>query len=212
MKIGVVSEGATEEGRIQLQDELRPIEESLMGALHILVGRIIKREGSSDPEFIAPIRTRRLGKGGLMKDLGKILAAYEEEGIPIVAVVLDRAADNKTIPDIVEAARKAGVGLRVVPGQAIEMFEAWLIADETALGAVLGRDVPTGPDPESRPGDDSDPASAKRWLDQAIGDATRENVFDVKKEIAEKLDLDRLEDRCRHGFGRFRNDLLKAVQ
>jgi hypothetical protein len=210
MKIGVVSEGATEEGRITFQNELRPIQESLTGALHVLVRRILKEKGSADPEFIAPIRTRRHGKGGLMKDLVRILTAFEEQGIPTVAVVLDRAGDNKTIPDIVEAARTAGVSLRVIPGQAVEMFEAWLIADESAVGVVLKRSVPTGPDPESRPGEDSDPASAKRWLDQVIGESARGNVYDVKKTIAETTDMKILEKRCKKGFARFRKDLIRA--
>lgn len=76
-------------------------------------------------------------------------------------------------------------------------FDAWMLADETALSAVLSRQVPREPDPE-RVKDAKRVCTALR--DEAGTDMSLAELYAA---LAERIDLDVLVGRCPLGFEPF---------
>lgn len=212
MRIGVLSEGTTEEGRASLQKPLERIPEAAEGALHVLVRRIAACAGPEPVEFVAPPRTRKRGKGGLLKDLRRILPAFNMVGIDVVVAVLDRAEDNQTLGNLESAVEQAATPVKTVSGEAVQMFEAWLIADVVALREELGlKDLVPGRDPETRPGFDDDPESPKRYLGRLMESTGEKDQIAFKKRLAMRIDIDETARICRKGFDPFRRNLMKIV-
>jgi hypothetical protein len=82
-------------------------------------------------------------------------------------------------------------------GVAIRSFDAWILADDSALSAVLGRTIPRQPDPEEI----KDPKSECTKLRDASGKNI--DLRDMYAEVAAQADLNTIAARCPKGFATF---------
>jgi hypothetical protein len=104
--------------------------------------------------------------------------------------------------------------LAIVPK---EMIESWLLADEKAYPAIpIAPRLPTRP--EELWGDKRDKNSNypynyfMRVLSQSVlSQFELADNSDTYTEIAEKIDIDVLKNRCRESFGQFYTDMLSFI-
>ena len=191
MRIAVVSEGSSDVGMIG--------DAGHRGAVRVLVERRL-----GNPQGVE-FTGRRLpvlhGRGGLKKKVKLGIQAShmrKEDGVVIVV-------DNDCRPPaerrkaLSGAKDEAQVPIPVALGLAVQMMEAWLVADENAVGAVIGdrKSVKKTRDPEKI----TDP---KRVLNDM---ANRRLTGRELEKIAMCLDLDVVVSRCKKGFGRFDKEL-----
>jgi hypothetical protein len=200
MKIRFVGEGASDIGG-----------ERAVGAVPILTRRLIAA-GLGEPPAMehdtAPLPRFHHGKGYAQKARVAIKEAHRE-GLDGIAIVVDRDGERRGAErlKLLRQGRDAAaqeVPLPAVVGVAIETLEAWLLADEPAIGRVLGLEAPPprGPDPESldgRPGTDRHPKSRLAGHLALDASAGRSNQARLEA-IAAETDLAELERRCPRGF------------
>jgi hypothetical protein len=105
---------------------------------------------------------------------------------------LDRAQDDLRFP------------IRRALGVAIRTFDAWMLADERALSALSGCDVPRQRDPEGL----SDPKLVCRKLREG-GECSDVSTSEFYAHLAEHLELSWLEQRCPKGFRPFAERVRK---
>lgn len=106
---------------------------------------------------------------------------------------------------------RAELGIDAAVGVAVEMIEAWLLADEQALRQVTGnKSIPRQPDPETLASRTKDsPSNPKHRLRCLIddGDQLDETYTVVYARIAATANLDVVADLCAQGFKPFREDV-----
>jgi hypothetical protein len=213
IRVVVHAEGSKETGAITLRP--RPgsaLTEDQLGAAHIRVRRSLVADTGA-PEaairLVEPLRlpTGRVARGSSLLDrdsLRKLLAWPVRETRPDLAVLIVDA-DGK--PDrrraLCEWTRDAM--FQPVIGVAVQEFEAWLVADDVAVGTALRSGFPTPAEPESMA-----PGEGKRLLEAAIARLGADSQ-QVRRTVASLADLDRVAKRA-PAFQRFRSDLAAAVQ
>ena len=145
MRVLILGEGPTDLGRIGLDGSLE-----LEGALPTLVRKLL---GGIAPQVPVDIRAQRMSKIRLFKKrigrsghgyankLVALLALKEGREADAVIAVVDRDGErhddriaelNRGRDELRNAKKPCAVGV------AIEMIEAWLLADEKALRSRLG--------------------------------------------------------------------------
>ena len=82
-------------------------------------------------------------------------------------------------------------------GVAIESFDAWILADQKALGIVLGCKIPQQKSPEGM----RDPKARCETLRDRSGKDLA--LRDIYREVMAKADIGRLERDCKKGFAPF---------
>jgi hypothetical protein len=192
MKVLLVSEGASELG----------------GALQTIVERLM----SVDCEFVtekAKNIPRMHGKGGqLFKKAVQCLYEAGKRECDALVFVVDEDGEDDRIEQLERAQQHfndAPSDVRGAVGIAIRAFDAWMLADEKALGIALGQYVPKQRRPETnnRPKQD-----CGALLDRSsIPYGNRPEFY---REVARTADFDVWRNRCPRGFGRFaeRVDLM----
>ncbi len=138
------------------------------------------------------------GKGYFKKAVSWLLEA-RKRGFDALVFVIDRDKDRQRVEQIDQAQAEntvTGAFPRAL-GVAIPTFDAWMLADEQALCAVIGAVVPTQRAPEDNYG-------AKEAC-AAIMKANNCQLSQRKfyEEVANAINLQRLEQRCPQGFGKF---------
>lgn len=200
-RVVLYAEGAAETaGSVtQLPEPLHPLAEDMLGPAHMLVRRCLSPAvPESAITFLAPLRTSR-GRVARGSDLLHVptlrrLLAFPRR--PDLAVVLVDGDEDRSRKATLEAALE-GLAMPRVIGVAPPEFEAWLIADHEAVGAVLGRPVPTPPDPESM---------RRRQAKALLQDWLTDGPAEARISVASRCDLDRIGQRC-PAFATFRADL-----
>lgn len=191
MKVLLVSEGKHEE----------------CGALETFVRRIAMEFESYTWDKVSrnDIHTHR-GKGqGFFKravrwileakkrDYDALVLVIDEDGYPERIVELDQAQSEET----------ATADFPRCLGIAIHSFDAWMLADEKAISAVLGHVVQAqGAPEESR--------HPKEDCAKLLGGRFKQAEFYAS--IAAAVSLEQLETRCPQGFGVFAERLRKLQQ
>lgn len=165
------------------------------GALAILLSRLLEVGGRQCE--ISGARLPRLQTGsGYSRKVDLAIALAHTKGAQAVAVVVDRDrhADRlRLLREGRDAARRkttaphASLAWRTAVGVAVEMLEAWLIADTAALGRV-GHVQGAMPDPESTP-------NPKERLTEFL-DEVGEDVATAYDAIARDANLSEIERRC----------------
>jgi len=185
MRILAVSEGASE----------------LNGALQTLVRRLLGIRVEIDARNVRDQRGRlhlRPGRGEGLTRLaiaGMNFALREE--YDAIAFVIDRDRDKRRQAQLDRAQSDVRLDILRAIGLAVEMFDAWMLSDESALTAVLGVQVDAQSAPESLP-------RPKDRIGKLLAGATEpRRPSDVYALIAEKVDLDLLKRRCPTGFAPF---------
>ncbi|MEO8497899.1 MAG: DUF4276 family protein [Planctomycetota bacterium] len=149
-----------------------------------------------------PGRGDRLGR----KFVG-IVRLAEREGFDAVIILIDHDGDNNRLNSAKFAQDATITSFPRAIGIAVRKFDAWFLADETALSKVLCRNVDRQPDPEGI----FDPKSVCRSLRDSTGGEKR--LRDLYSELAAVVNLQTLGERCPVGFAVFakRVESLKSL-
>jgi hypothetical protein len=161
--------------------------------------------------FDAPLRSRgAVARGSSLHDsttLRRLLTWALPEMTPDLAIVLvdeDGQPNRRTVlRQHVDGRRLAHPPVAI--GTAAPEFEAWLIADHTAVRNVLGIRFDTPPEELA-------PRQAKTLLNGWISESHRNaDDFAARLELAAKCDLDNVASRSR-SFRAFRDELRALVR
>ncbi|MEM7807468.1 MAG: hypothetical protein AAF561_05105 [Planctomycetota bacterium] len=176
------------------------------GALARLVRRCLDRQDVSFEERdVRDAKARRHpGRGNPFKRkiIGWIAIAASE-GFDALVFVIDRDGDPRRQKQGDAAQADTTRLLPRAVGIAVEAFDAWALADETALSRVLEHTVSRQPDPEKQ----REPKqTCTELLDQSSVTLSRSEFYAA---VAEATRLDRLEQRCPEGFGVFAERVRK---
>jgi hypothetical protein len=196
IRVVLYAEGALEAGvfRAPFGDELAEDEQ---GPAHVLVRRCIAA-ARTVPEpavrFHRPQRTGRglVPRGSLLLDrttVRRLLSFPPGRPRPEVGIVLVDADGDPARQRLLEELTR-DLAIRVATAVAIQEFEAWLIADDTAVAAASGRPFPTQRAPESMK-----PREAKQVLREHIAGCGTEDAV-VRRTIASRCDLAVVGSRC----------------
>ena len=189
--------------------------DDMLGPAHFLIRRCIRAK-KSIPEnaihFESPLRTRgNVAKGSHLLDrstLRQLLTWFRPEMRPDLAIVLvdrDGVARRKT--RLVSHIRDLDISAPRLIAVAREEFEAWLLADHSAVQSVLGSSRNQGPYLERM-----EPGEAKGLLQRWFGECIPENDHRLaRREIAQSCDLTTVQRRC-PSFRAFLTDLDSPLQ
>lgn len=204
MKLLVSGEGITELGRAG------SARDGQVGLIDTLVRRALADDGRRI--VFSTHRFERVGPPGRRGDLPRAeQALLEARRRACDGVVILRDADHRA-----DARRSELEGacertsLPWVVAIAIEAIEAWVMADATAVRAVLGPHVSPPPRPEhlwGSPTGRGHPAREWEHLCRAAGVAPH---LATKAAVLERASLETLRAQCPHGFARF-YDALEAA-
>lgn len=149
-------------------------------------------------------RYRQRGKGhGITKGIVRFLKSARESGYDAVIFLMDEDGD---------AARRQAIDrgqettLETLPracGLAIRTFDAWMLADEKAIGQTLGMTVPRQPSPE---GLRTPKEVCQRLRDESPCELPLRSAY---AGVAGRLDIATLSDRCPAGFAPFADLVLE---
>lgn len=215
MKILLVSEGALDvgatRGGAEHGDERR-------GAVGVLVRRLLEeklgrevRDWEIERDVLPRVHDRSDSVSGYPRKVMLAIAAAKERRCSAVAIVVDRdrTEGTKRLGQLREGralAEQAGnpLAYKAALGVAVEMVEAWLLADEQALNEAFGLQpkVAAIPDPEGLDGGPKTDAYPKTVL-RAHLEAARTPCAAPYDEVAERARLDMIERRCPQGFAPF---------
>lgn len=138
MRILLVSEGKHEQS----------------GALKNLVGRLLAREFECDQEPVKnnAIHAHHGGGQGYMKKAIRWILEAQRRGYDALVLLIDEDNKAERLREIEQAQAYFGPSTTLprALGVAVRTFDAWMLADETALTRVLGRPVPRQRDPEAQ--------------------------------------------------------------
>ncbi len=192
-------------------DARQPDEKKRRGAIPVLVLRALREAAPPAAVEIEAItaRPRRMHGRGFSAKVRVAMADAEARGLDGVVFVIDQDGCPERAQELREGRSKGereGLAVPTAVGVAVEMLEAWLLADEAALSRVLGVVRPGSlPQPESL----SDPKSKLKELDEHDrfdGDAVARG-----EAIAETADLEVLCKRCPKGFEPFRGEVVRRL-
>ncbi len=183
MKVLLVGEGPSE----------------LRGALEALVRRIGLIDADVDHDRVSrrDIHAHH-GKGqGYFKRAVRWMLEARNRGYDALILVIDEDGRLERSHELAEAQQYAGISMRRAFGVAIRTFDAWMLADETALASVLQCAVPRQQDPETI-------NDSKRICSELLGNSDESMTSSqMYAAIARVIDLEILQIRCRNGFAPF---------
>jgi hypothetical protein len=139
------------------------------------------------------------GKGrGYFKRALRWMRQATRDGFDALVLLIDEDGDPDRIGQIAEAQEHWSMSdIPRALGVAIRTFDAWFLADEQAITAVLGGPVQRQPDPER----EQTPKDRCRSLVDNAGSGVA--LRDLYRELSEQIDLTKLEARCPRGFAPF---------
>ena len=196
-RILIVGEGKHEEG----------------GALTELVRRILSESKQCTFEFMRwktrPGGNRRFrfnGKGdGITKKCVSFAIDAKACGYDAIIVLIDRDGVASRTKSMDAAQDQPLAELPHAFGIAIETFDAWFLADEHALSAVLRTRIDRQANPESN-------RNAKRTIAALQEDSeTALGLSECYAGLAPILDLDTVSARCPQGFAVWRNRVALLI-
>jgi hypothetical protein len=195
MRVLLVSEGLHE-----LTDAVWG-EDSRNGALEVLVRRLLDCEAEivcCKPNDRAFRRTRVHGKGHAYE---KIVVAFlleaERRRFDAVVFLIDEDGDRERRAALDSAQISEQSILPRACGVAVRSFDAWILADESALAAVLRGECNAEKNPERL----KDPKS--KCLQKRDDSRCGLRLRDLYSEYAKQVDLTLLKERCPKGFAPF---------
>ena len=190
MRILIVSEG---------KSELGPNGED--GALTVLTRRMIPREVSFSTKNIRDIAVRRHIFDGIGSGLRKRIEGWirhaERNDFDALVLVMDRDRDERRIRERNKVQDDDRLALPRALGVAVRSFDAWMLADESAISKALGFSVDTQKHPESNKDPKGDCESLR---DQSELDLGLSQLYAL---IARHAHIDHLKRRCPRGFAPF---------
>ncbi|MFV0443704.1 MAG: hypothetical protein ACK5Q5_09050 [Planctomycetaceae bacterium] len=201
MKVLLASEGSNEldyDGDAGALAELvRP---------YLPIGTVIERIRIADPRLRRNV-VKGKREGHYFKRLQRLLWLAEREEFDGVVAVVDEDGVRDRREGVSKANADQAFRIPRAFGVAIPTFDAWMLADESALSDVMNCKVQRQPDLETmkRTEPKSRVDGLNRLSDYSL---TRTELY---VQVAKKLDQKRLSQRCPLGFAMFRG-LLLALQ
>lgn len=177
----------------------------LAGALVALVRRLAPPGCVFDHTDIRGDIHGHHGKGrGYFKRAFRWMLEAQKLGYDALVLVIDQDGFLERTKEISEAQQDDRAAIPRALGVAIRSFDAWMLADERALSAVLKGIVSRQPDPERivRPKD-----SCSVILANAGNVVSQSEMY---SQVAQTADLDVLGRRCPKGFAPFA-DRVRAI-
>lgn len=171
------------------------------GALQNLVYRLMNRkfEITTDRVSRSDIHTHRgKGKGFFKRGVRWILEA-EKRGFDALILVIDEDGCSQRVREIAKAQENTLAAIPRALGVAIRTFDAWMLADESALTCVLGFQVNRQRNPETIP----DPKAVCRRLLKKRDDGLTMKLREMYAAVCDAANLDTLQSRCPKGFAPF---------
>ena len=169
------------------------------GALEGLVRRLLADDVDIDQDKVSRREVHSFhgkGDGYLKKALGWMIEAKKRDyGALILVIDEDHQADR--VSQLDAAQKDQRVGIRRALGVAIHTFDAWMLADETALTRVLGAQIDRQRAPESIP------KPKEICADLLNRSDCHQSQAGLYKAVAEQANLQILEERCPKGFKPF---------
>ena len=171
------------------------------GALERLIGKMLLGDASfaamkvSDPS----VKTHRVhGKGGgTEKRVRMWVRRAQKEGFDAIVLLIDRDKEPDRIRQMDVVQNDENIVFPRALGVAIVRFDAWMLADEQAIGTALALPVDAQKAPESN----RDPKSDLRSL-QSQGEF-ESGLPQLYALIAQHARIDHLKRRCPKGFAPF---------
>ena len=171
----------------------------LAGALPALVKRLVSTPVDCELDRVGrnDIHAHH-GKGrGYFKKAVRWLLEAEKEGYDAVVLVIDEDGNRDRVREIRDAQEYASTAIPRALGLAIRTFDAWILADETALTQVLGYQVQQQPAPETIRDPKSVCASLLEDAEPTVG------ANEMYAAVARAAQIETLESRCPKGFAPF---------
>lgn len=172
------------------------------GALQQLVSRVLggNHEFKASRLADSPVRVHGKGRGYEKKAIRWLMEA-QKRGYDALILLVDRDGNRDRESEIKSAQQyPKAIGDKPFPramGVAVEMFDAWIFADEQALSRVVNTTIQTQQAPEGI----TDPKEHLRLLLQSkVGRTPNAKLY---SDVAGELDLERLRSQCPAGFGTF---------
>ena len=187
MRILIVGEGAHEEG----------------GALQAIVERVIGDGHACDFRRVAQANLHvHHGKTkGMEKKAIRWMLDARRDGYDGLVFLVDEDGYPTRVAEVERAQADATSDIRRAVGVAVRSFDAWVLADETAIAGALGCTVDRQPDPEGV----SDPKG--RCADLLRDSPTAIWPRDFYAAVLQRIDLAKLRERCPVGFAPFERRL-----
>jgi hypothetical protein len=173
--------------------------EEELGSAHLLVRRCLKKSrglDASEVRFEEPLRTGRgrLARGSILHSrdtLRPLLFWADSNKQPDLAVILVDADGDPKRQALLDSSL-GDVPVEAVAAVAIEEFEAWLVADPSALKSVLRK--PLAP---PRPPEKLSKREAKELLRTWCKEhASSRDAAEIRRDLARECDLDVLAHQC----------------
>ena len=184
------------EGKHECSGALQTIVERVLGAGHVYEHDLLHK--GTIHAF------HGTGQGYLKKAIRWMLEA-QRRGYDAIVLLVDRDNDDERTTQMAQAQESEMALVRRALGVAIRTFDAWMLADETAISKVLRSTVQRQKDPETMP----EPKVTFAWLLQnsicGLGQA------EAYLAIANVMDLDQAAQRCPKGLGIFVGRLRTIV-
>lgn len=197
-KILLVAEGKNEHG-----------DQHKNSALAILVHRLCNNSPMVEFEHckVNDQRFRRYRPRGKGIRYAQVIAGFlrgaEIRGIDAVVFLIDEDGDPERRRAVNDGQTVATPTLPRACGVAIRSFDAWMLADENAIGQALGIPVQRQAEPEQQ----RYPKQDCRRLQQQS--PCRLQPSQVYADIARNTDLERLAQRCPGGFAPFAQRIVE---
>jgi hypothetical protein len=187
VRVLLVAEGESELGNLQVEGSLAVLVRRLLPETREIVGRKVSDRA---------VRTHRQpGQGGGFERRALLWLRYAgAAGFDALVLVIDEDGDPQRGSELDAAQRRQEFPLGRAFGLAIRTYDAWMLADERALGAALGGAVGRQRSPERL----RDP---KRTLNQLSSrHACKIGFAALCAAVAARVDLECLAARCPQGF------------
>jgi len=175
------------------------------GALETLVRRLAPRVGIVEQDRIArtDIHATHGKQPGYERKAVRWILEAMRRGFDAVVLVVDQDKDRKRLKQINDAQQSKSSDLPRALGVAIRSFDAWMLADETALSKALGVPVQRQPDPETQRDPKERCTSLLKQCEKPLSQR------DMYAAVASDSDLDLIRQRCPEGFGSFADRVTK---
>ena len=167
-----------------------------------MVSRVLggNHEFEADRLANSPVRVHGKGRGYEKKAIRWLMVA-QKRGYDALIPLVDRDENMDRESELKIAQQyPTAIGDKHLPramGVAVEMYDAWIFADEQALSRVVGAIIQTQQAPEAI----AKPKEHLRMLLQR--EASRPPYAKLYSDVAGEIDLERLRLRCPAGFGTF---------
>jgi hypothetical protein len=224
VRLRLVSEGLLDVGTSM---QLHQSEEPKEGAVRVFVRRLLEEKFGrevSDWEIESSVLPRAHDRSdsvsGYERKVYLAIIGAAADDCSSVAVVIDR---DRTESGVRLKALRSGRSLteekgeplayKTALGVAIETVEAWLLADEKALNEALSPSPPVQglPAPEGLDGAPGTANHPKQMFRAFVKRATKD-VAAPYDEVAQRVRIDFLEQRCKEGFAPFAEEVRERCE